>query len=114
MNGIKSCIIYFMIFLTTITIVHAQKIAVPDGYADYAGTTGGGNATPVVVTTAEELRSLTNDDTPGVIVVQGRLDLGSSLSIGSNKTIVGADTSSGFYGGTINVKGHNCIFQNLT
>jgi hypothetical protein len=43
-----------MIFLTTITIVNAQKTAVPDGYAAYAGTTGGGDVTPVVVTTAEK------------------------------------------------------------
>ncbi|MBN1930535.1 MAG: hypothetical protein JW786_02870 [Desulfobacterales bacterium] len=114
MNRSNSGIIYCMIFLTSITMVYAQEIAVPDGYAGYAGTTGGGDATPVVVTTAEKLRSLTDDDTPGMIVVQGRIDLGSSLSIGSNKTIVGADTSSGLYGGTINVKGHNSIFQNLT
>lgn len=114
MKRSKSCIIYCMIFLTTITMVHAQKIAIPDGYAGKAGTTGGGDATPVVATTVEKLRSLTNDDTPRLIVVQGRFDLGGSLNIGSNKTIVGADTSSGLYGGTIYVKGYNCIFQNLT
>lgn len=114
-NGRKTCIVfYYMFFVTTITMLHAQKIAIPDGYSGYAVTTGGGNAAPVVVVTAEELRSLCNVDTPGVIVVKGRIDLGGSLSIGSNKTIVGADTNSGLYGGAINVTGHNCIFQNLT
>jgi pectate lyase len=90
------------------------SIAVPDGYATLnGGTTGGGDATPVVITTEVEFRELVAGDTPRVIVVQGKIDLGGSVSVGSNKTIVGADTSSGLYGGTVNVRGHNCIFQNL-
>ncbi len=91
------------------------RVAIPDGYAtENGGTVGGGDATPVVAATADEFRSLVRDGTPRVIVVQGKIDLGSSVGIGSNKTIIGADTRCGLYGGTVNVRGHNSIFQNLT
>jgi pectate lyase len=89
-------------------------IAVPDGFATLnGGTTGGGEAKPVIVTTADEFKKLVADDTPHVIVVQGRIDLGGPIGVGSNKTIIGADYSSGIYGGTVRVRGKNYIFQNL-
>jgi len=90
-------------------------VAVPDGYATQnGGTTGGGSATPVTVSTAAAFRTATGDTTPRVIIVQGRIDLGGSANIRSNKTIIGADTSSGLYNGTVQVQGSNYIFQNLT
>lgn len=58
--------------------------------------TGGGNATPVVVTSFSELQSYAGDDTPRVIHVSGDVGSGWSgtsgdrLSVGSNKTIVGS------------------------
>lgn len=89
-------------------------IAVPDGYATQnGGTTGGGNATPITVSTVSEFKAAVGDTTPRVIVVNGRLNVG-NVQIRSNKTIVGADTSAGLYGGTIRVEGSNYIFQNLT
>jgi pectate lyase len=100
--------------VNTLTATTNRTVAIPDGYATLnGGTTGGGDATPVVVTTAGQFRNLVGDGTPRVIVVQGRIDLGSSVSIGSNKTIIGADAGSGLYGGRINVGGRNYIFQNL-
>ncbi len=92
----------------------AQTIAVPDGYATQnGGTTGGGNATPITVSTAAAFQSAVNNNTPAVIVVNGRLNVG-NVSIGSNKTIVGANYTSGLYGGTIRIQGTNYILQNLT
>ncbi|MCE5185944.1 MAG: hypothetical protein LLF76_07445 [Planctomycetaceae bacterium] len=89
-------------------------VAIPDGYATQnGGTTGGGSAVPVTVSTASAFLSAVGNNNPAVIVVEGRLEVG-NVDIGSNKTIIGADTSSGLYGGVIRVQGTNCIFQNLT
>jgi pectate lyase len=99
----------------TLTVTTNSGVAIPDGYATQnGGTTGGGNATPTIVTTAAAFRLAVSGTTPRVVVVQGRIDLGGGVSIDSNKTIMGADTSSGLYNGTINVRGANYIFQNLT
>jgi pectate lyase len=88
-------------------------VAVPDGYATQnGGTTGGSSATPVTVTTASAFKSATKNNDPAVIIVQGKLDVG-DVKIGSNKTIIGADTNSGLFGGCIGVRGSNYIFQNL-
>lgn len=93
--------------------VIAQEIAVPDGYAGFAGTTGGGHATPVTVSTASEFREAVSGDSPAVILVDGRLHV-DPVTIGSNKTIAGIDSTSGLFGGTIRIRGSNCIIQNLT
>jgi len=59
------------------------------GWATASGsTTGGGNATPVTVTTFADLQSAVKGTTAAVIYVKGVLAPG-SVSIGSNKTIVG-------------------------
>ena len=98
----------------SVTASFAQTIAVPDGYATQnGGTTGGGNATPITVSTAAAFQSAVSTDTPAVIIVNGRLNVG-NVNIRSNKTIVGADNSSGLYGGMIRITGTNYILQNLT
>jgi len=51
------------------------------------GTTGGGNATPVVVTTAAQFTSNISGTTARVIHVMGNFS--GSFGIGSNKTIIG-------------------------
>ncbi len=92
----------------------AQTIAVPDGYATQnGGTTGGGNATPITVSTASAFQSAISGNNPAVIIVNGRLNVG-DVNVGSNKTIVGANNSSGLYGGVIGIRGTNYILQNLT
>jgi pectate lyase len=59
------------------------------GWATASGsTTGGGNATPIMVTTLAALQSAVKSTTPAVIYVKGVLEAG-SLTMGSNKTIVG-------------------------
>jgi pectate lyase len=52
------------------------------------GTTGGGNATPQVVTTLQQFTSAVTGSTAAVIYVNGKLAAG-RVGIGSNKTIVG-------------------------
>ncbi len=51
------------------------------------GVTGGGNARPVVARSMSELQALASGDEPRVIHVDGRLR--GTLTVGSNKTIVG-------------------------
>jgi pectate lyase len=53
-----------------------------------ATTTGGGTATPTVVTTLAELQTAVAGTDPGVIHVRGILDAG-VVRVGSNKTIIG-------------------------
>lgn len=84
-----------------------------DGYAASAGTTGGGNASPITVSSASDFKSAVGNNNPAVIIVNGRLNVG-TIKIGSNKTIIGADSNAGLYGGDIQVQGSNYIFKNLT
>jgi len=55
---------------------------------DTATTTGGGEATPISVSTLAQLQAAASGTTPAVIHVTGALNPG-NLTIGSNKTIVG-------------------------
>lgn len=80
----------------------------PHGFA--RGVTGGGNASPVTVTSASAFKSAVSGSSARVIIVKGKLSGG--FSIGSNKTIIGADSSSGLEG-TVSVMEKNVIFKNL-
>jgi len=100
--------------LLSVTVLYPQIIAIPDGYAAYAETTGGGNVTPITVTTPEQFKSAVNNNNPAVIIVVGKLDMRERIvRIGSNKTIIGANETSGLYGGEILLRRSNYIFQNL-
>jgi pectate lyase len=93
--------------------MYAQPaVSVPDGYATQnGGTTGGSRATPVTVKTASAFKAVVENDDPAVIIVKGKLNVG-SVNIDSNKTIIGADVDSGLYGGTIKVRGSNNNYYN--
>lgn len=75
-----------------------------------SGTTGGGNAPPQEVTSAGELNSLASGSDPKVIYVSGAIS--GSLSVGSNKTIIGKGKSAKV--GPISINGSNIIIRNLT
>ena len=111
---LQNSILTIMILLITTSLVMAQSIATPDGYAGHMGTTGGGNATPVTVSTASEFKTAVGNNNPAVVIVSGRLNLGGDVTVGSNKTIIGADTSAGLYGGALKIQGTNYIIQNLS
>jgi pectate lyase len=93
------------------------------GWAAVAGDgvttrTGGGEASPITVTTAEELLALAEDPEPRVIHIDGMLDT-PALDVASNKTIVGVGSDSGIRGG-IRIHGEslterisNVIIRNL-
>ncbi len=107
--------IWVAVLLTALSYVSygQAEIATPDGYAGYMQTTGGGNTTPITVNTAQELLDAVDGNTPAVIIIDGIIPM-ESFEVGSNKTLIGADSLSGISGGVIKVKGTNYIFQNLT
>jgi len=110
----------------------------PDGGSDAAptllldgGVIGGGASTPVVVDAAEtdalgQFRMYASDKMPGplTIVVRGMITVpptpdggdtgGEQIRVSSNKTVVGANASSGFFGGGLAMtRVSNVIVRNL-
>lgn len=78
-------------------------------------TTGGGDATPQVITTLEELEEYGGDATPRVLVISGTITTGSyAVDIASNKTLLGEDENATIHGG-INIREgtSNVIVRNL-
>jgi pectate lyase len=82
------------------------------GWATASGsTTGGGNATPVTVTTLAALQSAVKGTTAAVIYVKGVLAPG-VVSIGSNKTIAGL-CGAEIHGHLAINKSSNVILRNI-
>ncbi len=99
---------------TSATAQAAIPTAKPDGFATQGGgTTGGGDTKPIRVSTAEALADAVKGDQPAVVIVEGRIEV-KGLGVGSNKTLVGADTKAGIQGGGVGIRGRNVIIQNLT
>jgi pectate lyase len=86
-----------------------------DGFATYTGAvTGGAGGPTVTVSNLTDLSAAIVDDVPRVVQVSGTINLGSSnVRFGSNKTIVGLGTNSGFIGNLKGVSETNVIIQNL-
>jgi pectate lyase len=90
------------------------EAATPDGWAsEGGGTTGGGSATPVLVTSFEQLESEVEGDSPKTIYVRGDFSA-ANLEIGSNKTIVGCSPGAHLRGHIgIGSGSSNVILRNL-
>jgi pectate lyase len=93
------------------------------GWASESGdlvssTTGGGDTTPVVPTTLEELETYASDDQPRVIHIEGVWELNGRLNVASNKTLLGIGTDAELRGG-VRIRGYddafieNVIIRNL-
>jgi pectate lyase len=81
------------------------------GWASLSGgTTGGGNATPQVVTTLQQFTTAVTGNTPAVIYVNGVLAPG-RIGIGANKTIVGVCGAE--IHGHLSVNQNNVIIRNI-
>jgi pectate lyase len=84
----------------------------PVGYG--AGTTGGGSASPTTVSTLSAFKSAVSGDSAKVVKVSGMISLSGQVDVGSNTTVLGVGSSSGFTGGGLRVKGRtNVILRNL-
>jgi pectate lyase len=102
----------------------SQMYAGVDGGPPQIGTTGGGNLTPDVVTTYEDLSAKAGDPVPRVIEIMGTItfppvpDGGATnknqIKVASNKTIVGDGGNSGLFGGGLFIdSSRNVIVRNV-
>ncbi|MFE2037597.1 polysaccharide lyase family 1 protein [Streptomyces scopuliridis] len=79
-----------------------------------AGTTGGGSAAPVTVSTLAAFTSAVASDSAKVVRVSGLITLSGQVDIGSNTTVLGVGSASGFTGGGLRIKeSANVIIRNL-
>ncbi|OBT84626.1 hypothetical protein VE02_05470 [Pseudogymnoascus sp. 03VT05] len=85
-----------------------------NGYASVeGGTTGGGTATAITVTTLADLKTNAGASGSRVIIVKGTIDTGSAINVASDKTIRGYNKSATIIGGFSMNGVSNIIFQNL-
>jgi pectate lyase len=78
------------------------------------GTTGGGGASPITVTSLDQLTSAVSATGPAVIRVNGNFSCSADVRVASDKTIVGVGAGSGLTGCGFNLRDvHNVIMRNL-
>ncbi|MFJ9893432.1 polysaccharide lyase family 1 protein [Streptomyces sp. NPDC091280] len=86
--------------------------ASPVGFG--AGTTGGGSAAAVTVSTLDAFKSAVTGSGSKVIKVNGLISLSGQVDIGSNTTVLGVGSASGFTGGGLRLKKvTNVVVRNL-
>ncbi|OXY93520.1 pectate lyase family protein [Streptomyces diastatochromogenes] len=86
--------------------------ASPVGFG--AGTTGGGSATAVTVSTLDAFKAAVAGGSAKVVKVNGLISLSGQVDIGSNTTVLGVGSSSGFTGGGLRLKKvANVVIRNL-
>ncbi|MEV4446728.1 pectate lyase family protein [Streptomyces mirabilis] len=79
-----------------------------------AGTTGGGGAAAVTVSTLDAFKAAVTGDTAKVVRVNGLIALSGQVDIGSNTTVLGVGSASGFIGGGLRLKKvTNVVVRNL-
>ncbi|MFD7876519.1 polysaccharide lyase family 1 protein [Streptomyces sp. NPDC059766] len=79
-----------------------------------AGTTGGGSSTAVTVTTLAAFKTAVTGDSAKVVKVNGLIPLSGQVDIGSNTTVLGVGSASGFTGGGLRLKKvTNVVIRNL-
>lgn len=79
-----------------------------------AGTTGGGSASAVTVSSLDAFKTAVTGDTAKTVKVSGLISLSGQVDIGSNTTVLGVGSSSGFTGGGLRLKSEsNIVIRNL-
>lgn len=79
-----------------------------------AGTTGGGSASAVTVSTLSAFKTAVTGSTAKVVKVNGLISLSGTVDVGSNTTVLGVGSSSGFTGGGLRLKKvTNVVVRNL-
>ncbi|WP_326676628.1 pectate lyase family protein [Streptomyces sp. NBC_01237] len=80
-----------------------------------AGTTGGGSAPAVTVSTLAAFTAAVSGDTAKTVKVDGLITLSGQVDIGSNTTVLGVGSSAGFTGGGLRLKNaSNIVVRNLS
>ena len=102
--------------VATLTVVGDPAAGIPDGYATLdTGTTGGAGGPTVIVDTRDALESQIGSDSPGVVLVQGIINLGSSnVRVRDNKTLIGLGADATLLGNLKVYGNNNVIIRNLT
>ncbi|WKX14938.1 polysaccharide lyase family 1 protein [Streptomyces sp. NL15-2K] len=78
------------------------------------GTTGGGSASAVTVSTLAAFKTAVTGNSAKVVKVNGLISLSGQVDIGSNTTVLGVGSSSGFTGGGLRLKRvTNVVIRNL-
>jgi pectate lyase len=78
------------------------------------GTTGGGNASPVTVTSSSALISAMQASGPAVIRVSGSIAISGMQKVAANKTIIGVGSGAAITGGGLNISNvSNVIVRNV-
>lgn len=86
--------------------------ASPVGFG--AGTTGGGSASAVTVSTLDAFKSAVTGSSSKVVKVNGLISLSGQVDVGSNTTVLGVGSASGFTGGGLRLKKvTNVVVRNL-
>ncbi|WP_231406668.1 polysaccharide lyase family 1 protein [Streptomyces sp. MC1] len=99
---------------TVLALPHPAGAAesTPIGFG--AGTTGGGNAPAVTVSTLDAFKAAVTGSSAKVVKVSGLITLSGQVDIGSNTTVLGVGSSSGFTGGGLRLKKvGNVVVRNL-
>jgi len=106
-------LVFVCLFITSACF--SQDQCAPVGWATQnGGTTGGGSATPVTVTTLADLQTQASSSGAKVIYVSGTVGtgVGTRVNVAANKTIIGLPGARLFGGFTI--KASNVIIRNMT
>jgi pectate lyase len=102
---------------TLLGVTHAITCPADPGVNGYAsvgsGTTGGGSATAVTVTTAADLKSHAGASGSKVIIVKGTITTDGAIDIANDTTIKGYDSSATIIGGFSMNGVSNIIIKNL-
>ena len=87
----------------------------PVGYASLnGGTTGGAGGKSVTVSTYADLVAAVKGDTAAIVYVKGKITGTDKIRVGSNKSVLGLDSSSGLNGVGLFVRqAKNVIIRNL-
>jgi pectate lyase len=98
--------------LTVAAAGQASAVGSPTGFG--AGTTGGGNATPITVSSSSALISAMQSSSAAVIRINGMISISGMQDVRSNKTLIGVGSGSGITGGGLDIdEATNVIIQNL-
>ncbi|WP_030164250.1 pectate lyase family protein [Streptomyces sp. NRRL S-813] len=80
-----------------------------------AGTTGGGSATAVTVSTLDAFKAAVTGSSAKVVRVGGTISLSGQVDVGSDTTVLGVGSPSGFTGGSLRLKKvTNVVIRNLS
>ena len=92
-----------------------RQNAQPVGYASLnGGTTGGAGGTSVTVSTYADLVTAVKGDTAAIVYIKGKISGGEKIRVGSNKSILGLDSSSGLTGFGLFIRdAKNIIIRNI-